>query len=248
MYTTVVTPDLAKSMAWFTKVFDWAAGEVDPSGHWAEANAGKEASTKLGFHSVDAGKGYVAGQIRLCFVVPSLDALHARITKEAGVTVTQPPKKEAWGGYKAEYVAPDGSKIDVMEDCSHLSGDAKKPEEEMNVCWTTIPVGDLARAKKFYTEVFKFAFQPWKPNVGELFQAPGDKHHKGHIEVSKERIQYPAIWLNVPDIEATLANIKQHGGEIVKGKEQIDPTCPGVGTKGTFRDSEGNIMLLHSRN
>jgi catechol-2,3-dioxygenase len=97
--------------------------------------------------------------------------------------------------------------VDVLEDWAKdakheaADGKAEAPKEEphaTNVCWTTIPVGDLARAKQFYTGVFNFQFQAWKANHGELFQAPGDKHHKGHIEISKERIQYPAVWLNVP--------------------------------------------------
>jgi len=259
-WATVTTADVKKSTDWFASVLGWNSGHADASGMWSELKASEGGGTNLAFRSVGL-PGRSAGQVRLTFVVPKLDVFHAKIAKETGVSVDKAPTKELWGGYKAEYTAPDGTKFDVLQEWidsaaappaapaagqDHAgSGETKKRSEDVKVCWTTIPVGDLARAKQFYTNVFGFKWDEWKPHAS-LFQAPGDTRHKGHVELSKERITYPAIWLSVTDIDAALVAVSKHGGRVVHAKEPIDPTCAQVGHKGTFQDTEGNIMLLHS--
>jgi len=271
MWVTVMTENVRTSAKWYSDLFGWKEGHVED--RWGEIDSGS--STKIGFHIF--AKEDPPGSVHLSFVVPSLDTLHAKVSADKGVTILKPPTREPWGGYKAEYRAPDGSTFDVLQQwdesskkhadeassnngttttttaaaaaAATASSSSKKHDEDVkkkgsHVCWTTIPVGNLERAKKFYSQVFGWKFTDWKLHA-QLFQTGADTQHSGHLEVSDKRLEVAAIWLNVDDIDATLEKVKLHGGQLVKPKGPIDDTCPQVGTTATFKDSEGNAIFLY---
>jgi len=116
--------------------------------------------------------------------------------------------------------------------------------------WFEISVSDMARAKKFYEEVFsismeetemmgmKMAFFPIDAMSGKvgggLVEGP---YHKPSADGAK-------IYLNAnPDMDAILAKIQGAGGQVTMPKTLITDD---IGYMASFIDSEGNGMSLHS--
>jgi hypothetical protein len=116
--------------------------------------------------------------------------------------------------------------------------------------WFEISVTDMARAKKFYEEVFsitmeetemmgmKMAFFPYEMTGGKvgggLVEGP---YHKPSLDGSK-------IYLNGnPDLDVALGKVAAAGGQVTMPKMKISDE---VGYMANFIDSEGNGMALHS--
>src|SRR5271170_6869898 len=117
--------------------------------------------------------------------------------------------------------------------------------------WFEISVNDMARAKKFYEEIFsikmedsemmnmKMAFFPFEMNgkvSGGLVQGP---YHKPSIDGAK-------IYLNGnPDLDVALGKIEKAGGQIIMPNTKISDE---IGYMAFFTDTEGNAVALHSNN
>ena len=121
---------------------------------------------------------------------------------------------------------------------------------EMNpVGWFEIPATDLARAKSFYEHVFGITLQEhtlgelrmaWFPMnegaigaTGSLVQGAGREPSDGGV----------LIYFTAPDLEASLARASEQGGEVITGRTDIGE----YGFIGIIRDTEGNVIGLHSR-
>jgi len=145
-------------------------------------------------------------------------------------------KKQQYG-ILASYVAPDGVSFSVVEEVIKPHGNG--------ICHVDIPVGDMQRAKKFYGETFGWKFNEWKPEY-VLFETDDSKYPvEGGLNLvtdEKTRLSFASIHFHVEDVDAALAKIKANGGTIVKGKDSI----PHVGSFGSFKDSEGNLLSLYS--
>ncbi len=118
------------------------------------------------------------------------------------------------------------------------------------VGWFELPVTDLARAKKFYTDVFNFvmgdtvsqgeydmSFFPMDPKApqasGSLSKGP---------ECVPSSNSGVIIYFSVDDIEATCSRASAHGGAIKMPKFSIGEW----GFMALVIDTEGNKIGLHS--
>jgi predicted enzyme related to lactoylglutathione lyase len=118
--------------------------------------------------------------------------------------------------------------------------------------WFEISVADMARAKKFYEEIFsikmeetemmgmKMAFFPMESMNGKvsggLVQGP---YHKPSADGAK-------IYFNAnPDMDAIIAKIEKAGGKVTMPKTNIGDD---IGYMANFIDTEGNGVALHSGN
>jgi predicted enzyme related to lactoylglutathione lyase len=116
-----------------------------------------------------------------------------------------------------------------------------------------VPADDIKRAKAFYSEIFGWQMQdipemnytilqtvnvdeqqmPIEPGAinGGLFQRQADMPH-------------PQFFINVANIESSLAKIKDGGGEIIREKTPVG----NMGFVANFKDSEGNVVGLWEDN
>src|SRR5262245_38664654 len=116
------------------------------------------------------------------------------------------------------------------------------------VVWFEIPVSNLDRAVKFYSDVFdiempisewgqgKMAFFPFEKGgaSGALFD------EKGNTTSDRGTL----IYLNGgDDLTLPLGRIEKAGGKILQGKISIGEH----GFIAIFKDSEGNRVALHSK-
>jgi predicted enzyme related to lactoylglutathione lyase len=114
-----------------------------------------------------------------------------------------------------------------------------------NVEHFTINANDVARARKFYSQVFGWTFEPWGPPDYFLI-ATGNKEnpgiagalHKRREIVPGKRSHGFECSISVADIDATVLAIKAGGGKILVPKSRV----PGVGTFVMFEDTEANIV------
>ncbi|HEY5325802.1 MAG TPA: VOC family protein [Mucilaginibacter sp.] len=118
--------------------------------------------------------------------------------------------------------------------------------------WFEISVSDMARAKKFYEDIFsitldetemmgmKMAFFPADAMNGKvgggLVEGP---YHKPSADGAK-------IYFNAnPDLDIALAKVEAAGGTVTMPKMKINDD---IGYMANFIDTEGNGVALHSNN
>jgi predicted enzyme related to lactoylglutathione lyase len=116
--------------------------------------------------------------------------------------------------------------------------------------WFEISVSDIARAKKFYEEIFSIEMQETEMMGMKMAMFPIDNmsgkvggalcesaYHKPSADGVK-------VYLNAnPDMEAILAKIEAAGGQLMMPKTKISDE---IGFMAGFVDSEGNHIALHS--
>jgi len=114
-YSILYVTDAEKSLQWYKDVYGFEVREQ----HGAEWVAMHCGNTALALHTVKgktagATKKLKPGQAGPGFFVPDLDEFHKNAL-EHGAVVLEPPTKQPWGGYKAEYADPDGIPQSVVE-------------------------------------------------------------------------------------------------------------------------------------
>jgi uncharacterized protein len=111
-----------------------------------------------------------------------------------------------------------------------------------SVTWYEIQVVDLEAAKTFYGEVFGWTFEAW----GESFVVAmaGDQMVCGLDLVEGDTSpagRHVRVYLDVDDMEETLARIEKAGGEVVAARTAV----PGDnGWLATFADPSGLKLSL----
>jgi predicted enzyme related to lactoylglutathione lyase len=114
------------------------------------------------------------------------------------------------------------------------------------IVWCDIPVKDLDRAVKFYTDllgkkVTKEAFGEMK--IGLL---PHEGESAGGCLILNEKpsADGPMIYLNCDQrLDPAIASVEKNGGRVLQPKHQIGPH----GFRAIVLDSEGNRIALHSK-
>lgn len=96
--------------------------------------------------------------------------------------------------------------------------------------------------KSFYEGVFGWRVHPNTPGPGYWFFESGAVG--GGFDASAPPGGGLMLYLEVEDIDATLALIAEYGGVLVRGKEPIGEADPGSDAR--FTDPSGNHMGLYS--
>ena len=117
--------------------------------------------------------------------------------------------------------------------------------------WFEIPVTDIDRAVKFYSEVFSYeSMQQMDFGGFKMAFFPGEQGSLGGALCSGEWYK-PShdgvmIYFNAnPDLNGPLSNVEKAGGKVIMPKKQISEE---YGYMAMFEDSEGNRIALHSQN
>ena len=115
--------------------------------------------------------------------------------------------------------------------------------------WFEIPVTDFVRARRFYETVLAVALKEETFGDGLMGVFPHECPATGGAIVRMEKYtpgpSGVVIYLDGGDDLATpLARVGEAGGSVVVPKTQITPE---IGYFALFRDTEGNIVGLHSQ-
>ena len=104
-----------------------------------------------------------------------------------------------------------------------------------------IPYDDEDRAKRFYEQVFGWTFEKMDGYEGYHLYTNGPGDLGGGL--GKRGVSAPdrvRNYLDVDDIDASIAAVKANGGTI-----KLDKTDLGFGWYAVFDDSEGNELALY---
>jgi hypothetical protein len=119
------------------------------------------------------------------------------------------------------------------------------------ISWFEIPASDLARAQRFYENIFQVELIPLDlANIKmRMFPLESQSGVGGALVYAEGFYQPsathgPLIYLNGnPDVQITLDRVEAAGGKIMVPKTEISPE---YGFMAVFIDSEGNRIGLHS--
>lgn len=98
---------------------------------------------------------------------------------------------------------------------------------------------DSGKMKDFYASLFGWSFESYGPaqmfNTGEKSGIMGHLNSLGH-----EPHNYTVVYVQVPDIEASLKQVESLGGKRLVPKTEV----PTMGHFAWFTDPEGNMVGL----
>jgi predicted enzyme related to lactoylglutathione lyase len=103
---------------------------------------------------------------------------------------------------------------------------------------------DPEKTVAFYREVFGWQFQKWEGPVDYWLVTTGEKGTPGidgGLMPASERFKGTVNTIDVEDIDAAIAKVKDCGGEIIVQKDAI----PGIGWQAYFTDNVGIVVGLH---
>ncbi len=105
--------------------------------------------------------------------------------------------------------------------------------------WTEIGVGDLDRATAFYAAVFGWQVEPF----GEDYRI-ASAHGRQVAGLYRWQVPLPdgvRVYVQVADLEATLARVEAAGGTVERARTAI---APEMGWWADFRDIDGTLLGL----
>ena len=103
---------------------------------------------------------------------------------------------------------------------------------------------DLEKTAAFYRDVFDWQVQKWEGPVEYWLITTGDQSTpgiNGGLMQTSGDFRGTINTIQVDDIDAAIAKVLAHGGEIVLPKDAI----PGVGYQAYFKDNAGILVGLH---
>lgn len=104
-----------------------------------------------------------------------------------------------------------------------------------------IPADNIDRAKKFYTDLFDWKFQPYEGNPEYLkIQTSGEKPIEGGMMKRQNPDQPITNYIDVASLDESSIKVENLGGRIIVSKTPV----PGLGYFAVCMDTEKNIFGL----
>jgi predicted enzyme related to lactoylglutathione lyase len=111
-------------------------------------------------------------------------------------------------------------------------------EHDLRIDYIEFSATDIKKTKDFYSSVFGWKFTDYGPHYASFIDG---RLAGGFREESKVTGGGPLIVLYTTDLEGVEANIREHGGEVVKAAFEF----PG-GRRFHFKDPNGNELAVWS--
>lgn len=119
--------------------------------------------------------------------------------------------------------------------------------------WFEIPATNIARAKKFYENIFSVQMEDGGEQMGmKMAFFPNEmgngKASGGLVQSPQHRpsVEGAVVYLNAnPNIQTVIDRIEKSGGKVVMPKTHISAE---IGYMAFFTDTEGNKVGLHAQN
>jgi predicted enzyme related to lactoylglutathione lyase len=98
-----------------------------------------------------------------------------------------------------------------------------------------IPAGDTGKAREFWGGLFGWEFQAFEGSPSEYHTTRFSDDQGGAVMESDGTTKGPRVYFDVDDVRATVARVKELGGDASDGMP-----VPGMGWFATCTDSVGN--------
>ncbi len=107
-----------------------------------------------------------------------------------------------------------------------------------------LATNDFEKTAAFYRDVFGWQIQKWEGPVDYWLVTTGGEDTagiNGGLVEADENFKGTINTIEVDDIDAAIARVTAHGGQIVIDNHEI----PGVGLQAYFKDNAGVVVGLH---
>jgi hypothetical protein len=240
------TKDLAAAKTFYTELFGWGCTEAPMPGD----QPGVYLLFQLG--EIDIGGAYALEGEMFEGVPPhwasyvSVDDVDATLAKAqaAGGTLTWPAMDIPGIGRMGGFTDPTGANLAVFK----MGEKEERPDlgaEHGHFCWNELATNDTAKAAEFYSAVFGWTAD----HKGDKSPMPytewkvGDKSVGGMMQLDPNWGPIPphwAIYVSVPDCDATVAKAIELGGELKAPAMDV----PEVGRFAALGDPSGAVISV----
>jgi predicted enzyme related to lactoylglutathione lyase len=238
-WVDVSVPDPDAAADFYSAIFGWEihdAGDPEETGGYRMATLGDK---------YVAGIGPIQGEGQppswTTYVsTDDADATAAKV-KEAGGMVFAEPFDVMEAGRMAVFADPTGAVFAVWEAKQHPG--AQVVNEPGTFGWNELNTRDPEAAKAFYGSVFGWRGQKFDngggPDYATWHLGENDNGVGGLIDmrgaVPDEVPPHWLVYFNVDDTDATIDQVKERGGDVAFGPEEI----PNVGRFAVLTDQQG---------
>lgn len=227
--------DLPRARAFWEAVGGWTFHPWGPPDFLEVRGLGAGKSGALqGRHSI-AGREMPG--LAVSFGVADIGATAAAIAAHDG-SILMPEFHLEGVGRMVIFEDTEGNPVTAMQYDRPLPAPA--PPGGAIVRHFAINADDVPRAKRFYEDVFGWAFTPWGPPGFYQTRDSGGGHLgalQGRRDIGGRRMPGYELTFGVDDLAATASAIEAHGGQILMQPFRLE----GVGELIFFSDSEGNL-------
>ncbi|CAM5602042.1 Hydroxylase OS=Streptomyces fumanus OX=67302 GN=GCM10018772_17490 PE=4 SV=1 [Streptomyces fumanus] len=184
------------------------------------------------------------------YSVTDADATTRAVEQAGGTVRVAPTDLDGWGRM-AQFSDPLGGQFAVWQ--PEASRGVELVDAPGSLSWTELYTSDAAAAKEFYGGVLGWRFSntelPGGGGTYSLITPAGlaeERMHGGVMEVPKEGLDLAGgrpYWhpvFAVPDCDAALAQVTEHGGRVQMGPEDAE----GVGRLAVCLDPAGADFVL----
>lgn len=237
-----MTPDIERSVAFYTSLFGWTIQEWD---------AGQGAPYKMircgdetfgGFVHLDPGAGLPPHWISYVHV-DDLDAALRRVESNGG-RVCVPATEIPTIGRFSVIEDPTGGYISPFQSSHGPSSEREGASPVGHFIWEELLCTDPAKAAAFYGELFGWTTEEMDMGAMGLYrvQKRGDIGEAGIMQ-KPPGTEGPSSWLSyvhVDDVDATAARAEELGGSTFVAPMDI----PGIGRMSVHADAVGGMFAL----
>jgi len=129
-----------------------------------------------------------------------------------------------------------------------MSKSKKTTKTPASIVWFEIPADDMARAKKFYGELFGWQINPLPaspmPDYQHIDTGGADASPDGGMIKRMHPAHTITQYVLVPSVTKHMAKVKKLGGAICKPKTAV----PGMGYFAICQDTENNSFAIWEMN
>jgi uncharacterized protein len=244
-WVDLMSPDVDGSKAFYSAVFGWETeDQVDDEGNRIYVMLRQNGLNVAGLGGQAPGMEGMPPIWNTYIAVADAQAT-ADAVSSAGGLVIAPPMQVMTAGEMAVFSDPTGAMFAVWKPGDHIG--AQIGNEPDTYSWNELLTRDLATAKDFYAKVFGWTYD--EMDMGEMGTynviAGGENGGLGGMmtmpaDVPDAVPNYWGVYFSVADIEATVAKIKDNGGQVIDGPFPAE----GIGTIAIVTDQAGGMFSL----
>ena len=240
--------DATAARRFYGELFGWETVDnpTDQGGVYTQFTSNGQMVAGMGEMGEDMKAAGVPAHWNSYVTVADVDA-SAKRAQELGAELRLPPMQVMAAGRMAILVDPTGAQLSLWQPGDHIGSELVN--EPVSLCWNELATRDVYAAKDFYADLFG-----WKYEVTPGGQGPynmilcNGRRNGGILPIGDDwPAEVPAHWtayIAVEDCDATVAKLRELGGELRVGPIDIEP-----GRFASVADPSGagfTVMKVHS--
>ena len=243
-WVDLMTPDTDTAAKFYGALLGWKSDRVsDDGGPYTMFRLGEASVAGMGAMPDEARKMDVRPHWNSYVTVEIVDATVKRAL-ELGAQVQVPALDVEVGGALVGRMAiladPEGARISIWQPGNHQGSDLANVPGAF--CWNELCSRNVDGAVKFYEALFGWTIKLGDAENGYREIAVGARSNGGILPWKEEMGDVPPHWgtyFTVEDCDATIARVKDLGGNLLAGPIDIEP-----GRFAVVHDAQGAVFSV----